>query len=62
MAGSPFASERHEKPGKPHSMSKRPPYLEIIVTAAVMVFLALVVGGGFDARNERSGQVTMRAE
>jgi hypothetical protein len=43
-------------------MSKRPPYLEIIVTAAVMVFLALVVGGGFDARNERSGQVTMRAE
>jgi hypothetical protein len=43
-------------------MSKRPPYVEIIVTAAVMAFLTLVVIGGFDARNETPGQVTMRTE
>lgn len=29
-------------------MSKRPPYIEIAVTVAAMVFLALVVGGGID--------------
>ena len=40
-------------------MSKRPPYVEIIVTAVVMAFLTLVVVGGFDARNESFGQISM---
>jgi hypothetical protein len=43
-------------------MSKRPPYLEIIATAAVMAFLTFVIVGGVDFRNENSGQVTMRTE
>ena len=43
-------------------MSKRPPYLEIIVTALVMGFLTLVVIGGFDVRTENMGQITMRAD
>ena len=43
-------------------MSKRPPYLEVIVTALVMVFLTLVVVGRFDTRSEGFGQITMRAE
>ncbi len=43
-------------------MSKRPPYIEIIVTAAVMAFLTFIVIGGFDTRNESPGQVTMRAD
>ena len=42
-----------------HTMSKRPPYVEIIVTAVVMAFLTLVVVGGFDARNESFGQISM---
>ena len=41
-------------------MPKRPPYLEIIVTAVVMAFLTLIVIGGFDFRNESPGQITMR--
>jgi hypothetical protein len=41
-------------------MSKRPPYLEIVVTAVVMAFLALIVVGGFDFRQESFGQVSMR--
>jgi hypothetical protein len=46
-----------------HTMSsKRPPYVEIIVTAAVMAFLTLIVIGGFDARNQSPGQVTMRSD
>ena len=36
-------------------MSKRPPYLEVIVTVLVMAFLTLVVVGGFDTRNEGFG-------
>ncbi len=43
-------------------MSKRPPYLEVIVTALVMVFLTLIVVGGFDTRSEGFGQITMRSE
>lgn len=43
-------------------MSKRPPYLEIFVTAVVMGFLALIVVGAIDTRKEGFGQVTMRAE
>ena len=42
-------------------MSKRPPYVELIVTALVLVFLSLVVIGEFDSRSESFGQVTMRA-
>ena len=43
-------------------MSKRPPYLEIAVTAAVLTFLGLVIVGGFDQRANNAGQVTMRAD
>jgi hypothetical protein len=43
-------------------MTKRPPYLEIIVTAAVMAFLTLIVIGAVNTRQESFGQVTMRAE
>jgi len=43
-------------------MSKRPPYIEVIVTVAVLAFLTLIVVGGFDARNDPPGQLTMRAE
>jgi hypothetical protein len=45
-----------------HTMSKRPPYIEIIVTVAVMAFLTLIVVGGVNTRQESFGQVTMRAE
>lgn len=43
-------------------MPKRPPYLEVIVTVLVMAFLTLIVTGGFDARQESFGQITMRAK
>jgi hypothetical protein len=43
-------------------MSKRPPYLEVIVTVLVMAFLTLIVVGGFDTRSEGFGQITMRSE
>ena len=43
-------------------MSKRPPYLEMFITAIVMGFLALIVVGAIDTRRESFGQVTMRAE
>lgn len=43
-------------------MSKRPPYVEVIVTALVMVFLTLVVVGTFESRPEGFGQITMRAD
>lgn len=43
-------------------MSKRPPYLEVIVTVLVLGFLTLVVMGEFDNRSEGFGQLTMRAE
>jgi hypothetical protein len=43
-------------------MSKRPPYIEVIVTVAVLAFLTLIVVGGFDIRNEAPGQLTMRGE
>ncbi len=43
-------------------MSKRPPYLEVIVTVLVMGFLTLIVVGGFDTRSEGFGQITMRSE
>jgi hypothetical protein len=43
-------------------MSKRPPYLEVIVTALVMAFLTLVVVGGLDTGTQGYGQVTMRSD
>jgi len=43
-------------------MSKRPPYLEVIVTVLVMAFLTLIVVGGFDTRSEGFDQITMRSE
>ena len=42
-------------------MSKRPPYLEIILTVLVMAFLGLVIAGGFNQGGD-SGQVTMRPD
>jgi hypothetical protein len=43
-------------------MSKRPPYLEVVVTILVMAFLTLIVVGGLDTRPESFGQITMRAD
>lgn len=43
-------------------MPKRPPYLEIAVTLAVLAFLGLIIVGGFDQRANNNGQVTMRAD
>ena len=43
-------------------MSKHTPYLEILLTLAVMAFLALVIAGGFDQRGNDVGQMTMNAE
>ena len=45
-----------------NTMSKRPPYLEIALTAVVMAFLTLIVIGGIDTRNEGAGQISMRAD
>ena len=43
-------------------MSKRPPYLEIIVTLVVMAFLGLVIIGSFDQRGDDAGRLTMRPD
>jgi hypothetical protein len=43
-------------------MSKRTPYLEILLTLAVLAFLALVIAGGFDQRGNDVDQMTMNAE
>jgi hypothetical protein len=43
-------------------MSKRPPYVEVIVTALVMAFLTLVVIGGLDTGTQGFGQITMRSD
>jgi hypothetical protein len=43
-------------------MSKRAPYLEIIVTVVAMGFLGLVILGSFDQRSNVPGQMTMRAD
>jgi hypothetical protein len=53
-----FNHEKYERP----QMSKRPPYLEVVVTVLVMAFLTLIVVGGFDTRPEGFGQLTMRSE
>ena len=43
-------------------MSKRTPYLEIAVTAAVLAFLGLIIVGTFDQRANNGGQVTLRSD
>jgi hypothetical protein len=40
-------------------MSKRTPYLEIMLTVAVMVFLALVIAGTFNQRSDDVAQMTL---
>jgi hypothetical protein len=42
-------------------MSRRPPYLEVILTLAVMAFIALVVAGSFTHRDDDAGRLTMRS-
>ena len=42
-------------------MTKRPPYLEIIVTVLVVAFLASIIVGWISPRSESFDQVTMRA-
>lgn len=42
-------------------ISKRTPYLEIALTVAIMVFLAVVIAGGFNQRGDEPAQVTMQA-
>lgn len=43
-------------------MSKRAPYLEIVVTVVVMAFLGLVIVGGFDQRAGAPDRVTVRSD
>jgi len=43
-------------------MSKRIPYLEVLLTVAVLAFIALVVAGGFNQRGDDVGRVSMRPE
>jgi hypothetical protein len=43
-------------------MSKRTPYLEILLTVAVMAFLAFVVAGGFNQRPDDIAQAPLRPE
>lgn len=40
--------------------SKRAPYLEIVLTVAVMAFLALVIAGSFAPRSDDLAQVTVQ--
>jgi hypothetical protein len=41
-------------------MPRRPPYIEIALTFAVLVFVALVVAGGFDRPADDVAEATMR--
>jgi len=41
-------------------MSKRPPYVEIAVTVAALVFLALIVAGGIDAGTQTYSAASAR--
>jgi hypothetical protein len=43
-------------------MSKRTPYLEILLTFAVLAFVALVIAGGFNPRGDDIGHLSMRPE
>jgi TRAP-type C4-dicarboxylate transport system permease small subunit len=42
-------------------MSKRPPYLEIAVTLAILAFLGLVIVGSFD-QHASTEHVTMQTD
>jgi TRAP-type C4-dicarboxylate transport system permease small subunit len=42
-------------------MRKRPPYLEIAVTLAVIAFLGLIILGGFDQGANNGGRVTLQS-
>jgi hypothetical protein len=42
--------------------AKRPPYVEIILTIAVMAFLALIIAGGFNQSADEVARATMGAE
>ena len=44
------------------TMLKRAPYLEIVLTVAVMAFLALVIAGTFNARDHAADQMILRPE
>jgi hypothetical protein len=41
---------------------KRPPYLEIAVTLATLVFLSLVILGGFDQRRNEGALLTLHSK
>jgi hypothetical protein len=43
-------------------MPRRPPYLEVLLTLAVMAFIALIVAGSFSQRSDDAERVTMRPE
>ena len=45
-----------------HARGKRPPYLEIILTVAVMAFLALVIAGGFNQPGDEVARATLGSE
>ncbi|HEY7549829.1 MAG TPA: hypothetical protein VH913_09965 [Hyphomicrobiaceae bacterium] len=40
-------------------MSKRTPYLEVMLTVAVMAFLVLVIAGTFNQRSDDVAQITL---
>lgn len=43
-------------------MSQRTPYIEIVLTVAVLAFVAFVIAGGFDRLADDVAQVTIRPE
>jgi multisubunit Na+/H+ antiporter MnhF subunit len=43
-------------------MTKRTPYLEIILTVAVLAFVALVIAGGFNQGGDDASRVSMRPQ
>jgi hypothetical protein len=45
-----------------HARAKRPPYVEVILTIAVMAFLALIIAGGFNQPADEVARATMGAE
>ena len=45
-----------------HARAKRTPYLEVILTVAVMAFLALIIAGGFNQPADEVARATLGAE
>ena len=43
-------------------MPKRTPYLEIMLTVAVLVFIAMVIAGGFNQHGDEAGRISMRPD